>query len=122
MTTKTHVAKAPTAAWRNRIVGTGDEAPDQLLANPANWRIHPKAQQAALVGALDTVGWVQQVLVNRRSGFVVDGHARVARALRRGEPTVPTTIAREIATNPFLKAGGAKRFGEVRAAKDAFRG
>jgi hydroxyacylglutathione hydrolase len=43
-------------------------------------------------------------------------------ARERGEPTVPTTIAREIATNPFLKAGGAKRFGEVRAAKDAFRG
>jgi hydroxyacylglutathione hydrolase len=43
-------------------------------------------------------------------------------ARERGEPTVPTTIAREIATNPFLKAGGAKRFGEVRAAKDAFKG
>ncbi|HZC16624.1 MAG TPA: hydroxyacylglutathione hydrolase [Caulobacteraceae bacterium] len=43
-------------------------------------------------------------------------------ARERGEPTVPTTIAREIATNPFLKAGGAQRFGEVRAAKDAFRG
>ena len=71
MTTKTRVAVAPTAAWRNRITGAGEEAPDQLLANPANWRIHPKAQQAALAGALDQVGWVQQVLVNQRSGFVV---------------------------------------------------
>ncbi len=75
--------------WRNRITGSGEEAPDQLLANPANWRIHPKAQQDALAGALDAVGWVQQVLVNRRTGFVVDGHARVALALSRGEPTVP---------------------------------
>jgi len=89
MTTKTRVAAAPTAGWRNRITGTGEEAPDQLLANPANWRIHPKAQQDALAGALDQVGWVQQVLVNRRSGFVVDGHARVALALTRGEATVP---------------------------------
>ena len=82
---------APAAArtWRNRITRSGDEAPDQLLANPANWRIHPKAQQDALAGALDAVGWVQQVLVNRRTGFVVDGHARVALALSRGEPTVP---------------------------------
>ena len=32
---------------------------------------------------------MQQVLVNERSGFVVDGHARVALALTRGEPTVP---------------------------------
>jgi ParB-like chromosome segregation protein Spo0J len=86
--TATRVA-APTAPWRNRITGSGEEAPDQLLANPANWRIHPKAQQDALAGALDQVGWVQQVLVNRSSGFVVDGHARVALALSRGEPTVP---------------------------------
>jgi len=80
---------APAAPWRNRIVGSGEESPDQLLANPANWRIHPKAQQDALAGALDQVGWVQQVLVNRRSGFVVDGHARVALAISRREPTVP---------------------------------
>ncbi|HSW41051.1 MAG TPA: hypothetical protein VLM76_00890, partial [Patescibacteria group bacterium] len=82
-------AAPPTAPWRNRITGSGEEAPDQLLANPANWRIHPKAQQDALAGALDTVGWVGQVLVNQRTGFVVDGHARVALALSRGEPTVP---------------------------------
>ena len=88
MSAKTAVA-APPAGWRNRIVGSGEEAPDQLLANPANWRIHPKAQQDALAGALDAVGWVQQVLVNQRTGFVVDGHARVALALSRGEPTVP---------------------------------
>jgi DNA modification methylase len=82
-------AKAPAASWRNRITGSGEEAPDQLLANAANWRIHPKAQEDAIAGALDQVGWVQQVLVNRRTGFVVDGHARVALALSRGEPTVP---------------------------------
>jgi len=89
VTAKTPAAAAPTTAWRNRITGSGQEGPDQLLANPANWRIHPKAQQDALAGALDQVGWVQQVLVNRRTGFVVDGHARVALALSRGEPTVP---------------------------------
>ncbi len=43
-------------AWRNRIVGTGEEAPDQLLANPGNWRVHPKTQQDALAGTLDEVG------------------------------------------------------------------
>lgn len=30
-------------AWRNRIVGYGEEAPDQLLASPQNWRIHRKS-------------------------------------------------------------------------------
>lgn len=61
--------------WRNRITGVGEEALDQLLADPANWRIHPKAQRDAIAGALDAAGWVQQVLVNRRTGFVADGHA-----------------------------------------------
>jgi ParB-like chromosome segregation protein Spo0J len=77
------------AAWRNRIVGTGDEAPDQLVANPANWRTHPGPQRNALRGSLPTVGWVQQVMVNRRTGHVVDGHARVEEALSRREPSVP---------------------------------
>src|SRR5579862_8716424 len=43
-------------------------------------------------------------------------------ARERGEPTVPTTIAREKATNPFLRAGGAQKFAAVRAAKDSFKG
>jgi DNA modification methylase len=88
MTTKTH-AEANSAPWKNRIVGTGEEAPDQLVANPANWRIHSGAQREALRGSLNTVGWVATVLVNRRTGFVVDGHARVEEALSRHEPTVP---------------------------------
>ncbi len=82
----------PSAApWRNRIVGTGEEAPDQLLANPRNWRIHPASQQGALASVLDDVGWVGQVLVNRRTGHLVDGHLRVELALRREEPSVPVT-------------------------------
>ncbi|MCD2322967.1 hydroxyacylglutathione hydrolase [Sphingomonas sp. IC-56] len=39
-----------------------------------------------------------------------------------GEATVPTTIALELATNPFLRAPSAEIFAERRAAKDAFRG
>jgi ParB-like chromosome segregation protein Spo0J len=77
------------SAWRNRIVGTDEVAPDQLVANPANWRTHPGPQRDALRGSLATVGWVQQVMVNRRTGHVVDGHARVEEALSRSEPTVP---------------------------------
>lgn len=44
-------------------------------------------------------------------------------ALRaRGEATVPTTIAQELATNPFLRAASVEQLAERRAAKDAFRG
>ncbi|MFV2064256.1 MAG: hypothetical protein ACC726_12200, partial [Chloroflexota bacterium] len=38
---------------------------------------------------LDEVGWVQQVLVNRTTGNVVDGHLRVELAISRDEPAVP---------------------------------
>jgi hydroxyacylglutathione hydrolase len=60
--------------------------------------------------------------------------AAVFTARERGEPTVPTTIGEEKATNPFLRApllagrvGAAGRpdfeaFGAVRAAKDDFKG
>jgi hydroxyacylglutathione hydrolase len=40
----------------------------------------------------------------------------------RGEATVPTSIALERATNPFLQAGDAARFATLRAAKDVFKG
>lgn len=79
------------AGWRSRIVGEEDVAPDQLLANPRNWRVHPRRQQQALAGALDQVGWVQRVIVNRVTGHLVDGHLRVELALRRGEPTLPVS-------------------------------
>lgn len=77
--------------WRNRIVATGEENPDQLLANPKNWRVHPKSQQDAMAGVLDEVGWVQDVIVNRATGMLVDGHLRVSLALRRGESAIPVT-------------------------------
>jgi DNA modification methylase len=71
--------------WRNRIVGYGEEDATKLLANPKNWRIHPKNQQAALEGSLDKIGWIQNCVVNRSTGFVIDGHARVALAISRNE-------------------------------------
>ncbi len=42
-------------------------------------------------------------------------------ALRaRGQPTVPTTIALERATNPFMRAGSVEELAARRAAKDVF--
>lgn len=75
--------------WQNRIVGHGEEEPSQLLANPRNFRIHPKTQQDAVAGVLEEVGWVQSVIVNRRTGHLIDGHLRVSIALRDDEPTIP---------------------------------
>jgi hydroxyacylglutathione hydrolase len=46
--------------------------------------------------------------------------AAVEAMRERGEATVPTTIAAERATNPFLRAAGAAHFAELRGAKDRF--
>ena len=86
--TRDRAAPAP-MAWRNRIIGDGYEAPDQLLANPLNWRVHPLHQQEKLEGVLSEIGWIQRVIVNRATGHVIDGHARVGLAISRGEPQVP---------------------------------
>lgn len=75
--------------WKNRIVGHGEEPLDQILFNPANWRIHPKQQQEALEGVLSTVGYVQDVIINRRTGHLVDGHLRCQIAARNNEKTIP---------------------------------
>lgn len=48
--------------------------------------------------------------------------AEVSAARQRGEATVPTTIALERATNPFMRARDAVQLAERRAAKDTFRG
>ena len=43
-------------------------------------------------------------------------------ARARGEPTVPTSIGLEKATNPFLRARDADDFAALRRAKDGFKG
>ena len=78
-----------TATWQDRIVGTGSTAPGELVANPANWRQHPLQQRDALRELLDRVGWVGQVVVNKTTGHLVDGHLRVQLAAEQGEPEVP---------------------------------
>jgi hypothetical protein len=78
-----------TPQWANRIVGYADVAPDQLLANPLNFRIHPKHQQDALSGVLDDVGIVAPVIVRRGTDTVIDGHLRASLAIRRGQLTIP---------------------------------
>jgi DNA modification methylase len=59
------------------------------LANPFNFRRHPKAQQDGVSGSLNDLGWIQRIIVNRATGHVIDGHARVELAISRGEPSVP---------------------------------
>ena len=77
------------STWRSRVTRRADADPATLAAHPLNARRHPRVQADALAGLLDQVGWVADVLVNERSGRIVDGHLRVELALARAEPTVP---------------------------------
>lgn len=86
--------------WRNRIVKYGEADPEQLLAHPYNWRVHPAFQQDALQGALEEIGWLAEVIVNLRTSeewppgergveTLLDGHLRVKLALRRDQEQIP---------------------------------
>ena len=75
--------------WENRIIGHGDVAPDQLLAHPDNYRIHSKQQQEAMEAVFEDLGWIQSVIVNKRTGRVLDGHMRVEISMRKGVEKIP---------------------------------
>lgn len=74
--------------WKSRIVGHAKVAPDQLVANPLNFRTHPMRQREALKAAIEDMGFVRSVLVNKRTGNLVDGHERVWQALTSEQPTI----------------------------------
>lgn len=63
--------------------------PATLQDNPQNWRNHPSSQTSALKDLLKEVGWAGALLLNERTGHLVDGHAR--KAVSTGEK-VPVLI------------------------------
>lgn len=73
--------------WENRIINRGVKPAREFLANPFNFRVHSAMQDRALEGSLDTLGWIDDVIENARTGRVIDGHERIALALRRGDET-----------------------------------
>jgi hypothetical protein len=77
-------------SWSNRIVGHANIPPEDILAHPLNNKIHPTNQQKIMSEVLDTIGWVDTVMISN-SGRLLDGHMRVILALRNHEPTVPVS-------------------------------
>lgn len=53
---------------------------------------------------------------------IKDRMVEVDRLRAAGEPTLPTTVGLEKATNPFVRAGSAEAMAERRKAKDNFKG
>ena len=87
--------------WGCPIIGHGWEDADQLLAHPENFRIHPRAQQDALEGSLNAVGWFDEVTVNVTTGHVIDGHLRDELSITHGSK-VPVRYVRMSEDNERL--------------------
>lgn len=85
-------AKKNIKPWKSAIVGHGELDPKELIPNPENWRLHGETQTKTMNDVLVEVGWIQQVIVNKTTGRIVDGHLRVKLAIERGEPKVPVVF------------------------------
>lgn len=77
-----------TRVWESKIVGHDRIPPDQITANPLNFRTHPQAQRDALRDAIEEVGFIRSVTINRRTGNLIDGHERVWQALTSEQPLI----------------------------------
>jgi hypothetical protein len=75
--------------WTNKIIGHADAPPADLVAHDKNFRVHPASQKEALQGAIDDIGFLRSVTVNKPTGRVLDGHLRLTLALETAQPTVP---------------------------------
>lgn len=64
---------------RNRIVETTSVLASSLVANPKNWRLHPKEQADAMRGILNEIGIVAALTARRMPDgtlMLIDGHLR----------------------------------------------
>lgn len=75
--------------WRNRIVSYVQVNPSELAANTMNFRRHPHIQRMALRAAIDEVGYVIPVIVNKNTMNIVDGHLRVELAIEQKITSIP---------------------------------
>jgi hypothetical protein len=67
--------------WVSKIVAHAKVPASDLQANPANHRVHPNKQKAVLQASITELGFVKSVIVNRQTGLILDGHARVEQAM-----------------------------------------
>lgn len=74
---------------KDRLAGEGLVDPRELQPHPDNWRVHRDDQRESMEAALDELGNLDRLIVNRRNNRIIDGHLRHQLALERGDATVP---------------------------------
>lgn len=98
----------------------GDAA--QMFANMTRLAALPDETQVYCAHEYTLSNGRYAVVAEPENAAIVARLAAVEVARERGEATVPTTIALERATNPFMRARTAEELAARRAAKDTFRG
>jgi len=78
--------------WKNKIVGHADLPISELTGNPLNPRSHPDRQRKAFRGVIEEVGFIAPLIVNKRTGHLIDGHMRLEEATAAGVETLPVTL------------------------------
>ena len=102
----------------------------RLIEGTADAMFASLRKLAALPGGTKVCCGHEYTESNARFALSVDGGnaallARVAQAKQQraaGQPTVPSSMADELAANPFLRAPDVASFAKLRSGKDNFRG
>lgn len=95
---------------------------EQMFANMARYAALPGTTTVYCAHEYTQSNGRYALTVEPGNATLAERMAAVDAARAAGEPTVPTTIALEQATNPFMRARDAAELAERRAAKDAFHG
>jgi hypothetical protein len=67
-------------------------SPEKLTAHPLNWGKHSTRQKDALAASLGKHGWLAAPIWNKRTGHLLDGHARVEHARNVGTEKIPVRV------------------------------
>lgn len=94
----------------------------QMFANMARLAALPAETQVYCAHEYTLSNGRYAVVAEPENAAIAARLADVEAARAAGEATVPTTIALERATNPFMRAVSVDELAARRAAKDAFRG
>jgi DNA modification methylase len=92
--------------------------PRTLTPHPGNWRQHPERQRDALANSLTEHGWLSAPIWNRRTGHILDGHARVELAVSTEETAIPVRVIDVPARQEKRILASFDRIGELRERDD----
>jgi hypothetical protein len=68
--------------WTSKIVSHAKIKCTDVQLHPLNYRTHSEKQQEIVRDSLTELGIVQSIVINRMTGRLIDGHARVGEACK----------------------------------------